>query len=466
MKVIIIGAVGEAKELINRISSGWDITIIDLDQEKLRKFTTNRQIEKIQGDGTSTLVLKKAGIENASALITLTSSDEVNLEVLSLAKQKNILRLSSVVNNRSNLEKYKLLEVEVVDSDILVARRFEHILEPRRVVSQAFAGGRAEAIEIEISSDSPVRGKSLKDIGSDFFIVGAIFRKGKVIIPHGDTVIDTGDLVTVVLQSGAFSNVINLFSGSESRFPLEFGKDILVILENEESLKNLSEAEYFIRNTKATTLKVLSSSNLFNNKLESTEDTIKAILKDQEFENITTNKVNLKDIENLIKSESIGTVVYPTNDNLQKSKFRSLIQLSNKYKTPIMFSKSTNPYKTIGLLINENFETNSPNTIAFDLSNSMSSSVLAVNVLKPKFLQTDDESKSNNTIEKLQDLALAQETKFLIEQLEGNEAKVFSELSEKYELAVLGLSSQSWQDRKILEFVTKTSKSSVLYIPK
>ena len=204
MKVIIIGAVGEAKELINRISSGWDITIIDLDQEKLRKFTTNRQIEKIQGDGTSTLVLKKAGIENASALITLTSSDEVNLEVLSLAKQKNILRLSSVVNNRSNLEKYKLLEVEVVDSDILVARRIEHILEPRRVVSQAFAGGRAEAIEIEISSDSPVRGKSLKDIGSDFFIVGAIFRKGKVIIPHGDTVIDTGDLVTVVLQSGHF----------------------------------------------------------------------------------------------------------------------------------------------------------------------------------------------------------------------------------------------------------------------
>ncbi|MEK9874782.1 MAG: NAD-binding protein, partial [Pelagibacteraceae bacterium] len=291
MKVLIVGAVGEARELINRISSGWDITIIDLDQEKLRKFTTNRQIEKIQGDGTSTLVLKKAGIENASALITLTSSDEVNLEVLSLAKQKNILRLSSVVNNRSNLDKYKVLEVEIVDSDILVARRLEHILEPRRVVSQAFAGGRAEAIEIEISSDSPVRGKSLKDIGSDFFIVGAIFRKGKVIIPHGDTVIDTGDLVTVVLQSGAFSNVINLFSGSESRYPLEFGKDILVILENEESLKNLSEAEYFIRNTKATSLKVLSPSNLFDNKLESTEDTIKAILKDQEFENIAVNKV-------------------------------------------------------------------------------------------------------------------------------------------------------------------------------
>jgi ribosome biogenesis protein Tsr3 len=38
VKVLIVGAVGEARELINRISSGWDITIIDLDQEKLRKY--------------------------------------------------------------------------------------------------------------------------------------------------------------------------------------------------------------------------------------------------------------------------------------------------------------------------------------------------------------------------------------------------------------------------------------------
>ena len=47
MKVIIVGAHGEAKELINRISSGWSISVVDLDQEKLRNFSTKRQIEKI-----------------------------------------------------------------------------------------------------------------------------------------------------------------------------------------------------------------------------------------------------------------------------------------------------------------------------------------------------------------------------------------------------------------------------------
>ena len=85
--------------------------------------------------------------------------------------------------------------------------------------------------------------------------------------PHGDTEIETGDLVTIVLQSGAFSNVINLFSGSESRFPLEFGKDVFVILENENNLKNLSESEFYIRNTKAASLQLLTKEDLFENKI-------------------------------------------------------------------------------------------------------------------------------------------------------------------------------------------------------
>ena len=65
-----------------------------MDQDKLRNFNPNRQIEKYQGDGTSTLVLKKAGIETASALITLTLDDEVNIEILKIAKSHKISRLS------------------------------------------------------------------------------------------------------------------------------------------------------------------------------------------------------------------------------------------------------------------------------------------------------------------------------------------------------------------------------------
>ncbi len=466
MKVIIVGAHGEAKELINRISSGWSISVIDLDQEKLRNFTTKRQIEKIQGDATSSLVLKKAGLEHTTAVITLTLNDEVNLEVLKIAKQNEIIRLSSVINDSSNSDIYKNLGVEVVEPDTLLARRFEHILEPRRVVSQAFAGGRAEAIEIEISSDSPVRGKKLREIGSDYYIVGALLRKGKVIIPHGDTEIQTGDLVTIVLQSGAFSNVINLFSGSESRFPLEFGKNILVVLENEENLKNLSESEFYTRNTKATSLSVLTREDLFDNNLESTDDTFKAILKDQEFEMHFKNKISTKDIESFVSDSSIGTIFYSVEEGMSKSKIKSLINISNKSNTPVLFSKSTYPYKTIGILINNDFGETSSNSVAFDLAASLSASLTAVNVSQPKFLQSEESSKVSDSIEKLQDLALSHEIQLDLENKEGNEAKIFSEMSNKFDLSVISTgTNQSWQSRKTVEFIASNSKSSVLYIP-
>ena len=467
MKVIIVGAHGEAKELINRVSSGWSISVIDLDQEKLRNFTTNRQIDKIQGDATSSLVLKKAGLDEATAIVTLTLSDEVNLEILKIAKQNNILRLSSIINDSSHIDKFKELDVELVEPDILLARRFEHILEPRRVVSQAFAGGRAEALEIEISSDSPVRGKKLREIGSDYYIVGALLRKGKVIIPHGDTEIETGDLVTIVLQSGAFSNVINLFSGSESRFPLEFGKDIVVVLDNEKNLKNLSESEFFIRNTKATSLKLITKEDLFENNLESTEETLKAVLKDQEFDITYKNKISNKDLENFINENSIGTIFYPVDDSISKSKIKSLISIANKSKIPVLFSRSTYPYKTIGLLINDNFDENSSNAIAFDLSSTMSAKLVGVIINQPTFLQSDGEQKVSDTVQKLQDLALSHEVQLDFENFEGNEAKIFTDQTSSYDLSIIGSnSSQSWQDRKVIEFVSTNSNSSVLYIPR
>jgi len=182
--------------------------------------------------------------------------------------------------------------------------------------------------------------KKLKEIGSDYFIVGALFRKGTVVIPHGDTEIETGDLVTIVLQSGAFANVINLFSGSESRFPLEFGKDIAVSLENENNLKNLSESEYFVRNTKASSLKIISKPDIFDNNVEPAEDTFKAILKDQEYELLNTSKSSVKTLSSLISESSVGTWIVPVVDNFSKSKVKKYFKFIFKEQSSCIIFKT------------------------------------------------------------------------------------------------------------------------------
>ena len=466
VKVIIVGAHGEAKELINRISTGWSVSVIDMDQDKLRNFNPNRQIEKYQGDGTSTLVLKKAGIESASALITLTLSDEVNLEILKLAKSHKISRLSSVLNEEQNEKNYKELDVELVDPDILLARRFEHILEPRRVVSQAFAGGRAEAIELEVNADSPVRGKKLKEIGSDYFIVGALFRKGNVVIPHGDTELQTGDLVTVVLQSGAFGNVIKLFSGSESRFPLEFGKNTAIIINSEDQLVNLTEAEFYTRNTKAEELVILSQESIFADSKETDETTFEAILKDQKFRTVNIQKNSLKEIETKLDELSIGTLIIPIDSEVKISTIRSYVSFSNKNSIPIMFSRGTTPINKIGFLANSDFSENSPTTISFDLASTLNAKTYGVLIDQPKFISHENTESKNSIIQKIQDAALSNEVQLEILSEEGNEAKIFTSLTDKFDLSVIGHHQASgWQIKKTTEYISQNSSSSVLYIP-
>ena len=466
MKVIIVGAQGEAKELINRISTGWSVSIVDIDQDKLRNFNPNRQIEKYQGDGTSTLVLKKAGIETASALITLTLDDEVNIEILKIAKSHKISRLSSVINNEINIKAYEDLDVELVDPDILLARRFEQILEPRRVVSQAFAGGRAEAIELEVNVDSPVRGKKLKEIGSDYYIVGALLRKGKVVIPHGDTELQTGDLVTVVLQSGAFGNVIRLFSGSESRFPLEFGKNTAIIINSEEELKNLTEAEFYTRNTKAEELVILSQESIFTDSKETDQTTFEAILKDQKFRTVNTQKNSLKEIESKLEELSIGTLIIPISKDFKISIFRSYINFSNKNNIPILFSRGTSPINNIGFLSSNDFSENSPTTISFDIASTLNAKVYGVVVVQPKFLSHENTESKNSVIQKLQDAALSNEVQLEVLSDEGNEAKIFTSFTDKFDLSIIGHNqSTAWQLKKTTEFITQNSSSSVLYMP-
>jgi len=466
VKVIIVGAHGEAKELINRISTGWNVSVIDMDQDKLRNFNPNRQIEKYQGDGTSTLVLKKAGIETASALITLTLDDEVNIEILKIAKSHKISRLSSVINDESNIKYYDELEVELVDPNILLARRFEQILEPRRVVSQAFAGGRAEAIELEVNADSPARGKKLKEIGSDYFIVGALLRKGKVVIPHGDTELQTGDLVTVVLQSGAFGNVIKMFSGSESRFPLEFGKNTAIVINSEEELKNLTEAEFYTRNTKAEELVILSQESIFTDSKEEDTTTFEAILKDQKFRTENTQKNSLKEIESKLDELSIGTLIIPVTEEVKTSTIRSYINFSNKNKIPILFSRGTSPINNIGFLSSSDFSENSPTTISFDIASTLKSKVFAVVVDQPKFISHENTESKKSIIQKLQDAALSNEVQLELLSEEGNEAKIFTSLTDKFDLSIIGHNlSTTWQLKKTKEYISKNSSSSVLYIP-
>ena len=76
-----------------------DIAVIELDPERYRQIDAELDVLAINGSGTDSGVLKKAGIADADLLVAATNKDEINLFSALLARQagvgKTIVRVES-----------------------------------------------------------------------------------------------------------------------------------------------------------------------------------------------------------------------------------------------------------------------------------------------------------------------------------------------------------------------------------
>jgi len=255
MKAILVGAGGVARELLRRLGTSWEVTVVDTSPDRLAQAEALRPFKVVQGDGSSRVVLKRAGLDDADAVVAATNEDETNLEVCRIAREAGVTRLAAVAADPEEAEKYRELEVMAVSPDRLAARTLERSLETRRIRSMAFAEGRAEAIEFRIAGDSVVCGKALKDLHASSFIVGAILRGRELVIPHGDTVLLAEDLVTVVGAGAQFGEIVRTFTSGEGRFPLDYGKRVAVAVDERDNLDAaFNEALYLVRNSLAASL--------------------------------------------------------------------------------------------------------------------------------------------------------------------------------------------------------------------
>ena len=255
MRLILVGAGGATRELLRRLGDIWDVTVVDARNAELAEAERIRPVLAIEGDGSSRLVLERAGLAEADALVAATSDDDVNLEVCRLAQRAGILKVLAVVADPEHLSAYRRLGVQAASPASLTARRLELTLETRRVSSTAFADGRAEAIEFRIASDSPARRRPLREIGAHGWLVAAVLREGRLLIPHGDTVLHTGDQVTVVGSAQELPDILRAFTSGEPTFPLDFGKQVAVGVRGPEDVHAaLVEAVYLTRATPASSL--------------------------------------------------------------------------------------------------------------------------------------------------------------------------------------------------------------------
>ena len=101
MFVIVVGGGNTGSQLSKfLIEAGHTVRIIDERPNVLEKLTSEIPSEMIiNGDGSSPIVLERAGIQKAQVLAAVTGSDETNLVITSLARfEFNVPRVIARIN--------------------------------------------------------------------------------------------------------------------------------------------------------------------------------------------------------------------------------------------------------------------------------------------------------------------------------------------------------------------------------
>ena len=219
MLVVGAGKVGWnlTRELIGR---GNEVTVIESDPARFATVEEELEHSAQYGDGSELWVLQRGGIERADMVIAVTGDDEDNLLICQVAREKYAVeRVIARCNNPRNLQHFELLGIKpAVSATDLILRLIEHEV-PRYGLLHLLdlPQERLEIIEVEVAKGSPADGAQVKDLGlPDGSLAISILRDGTGFVPLADSVIEAGDEVLVVLDTGLEDKVSVRFRAPEA----------------------------------------------------------------------------------------------------------------------------------------------------------------------------------------------------------------------------------------------------------
>ncbi len=208
MNVIMVGAGKAGRELISCLyDEGFDIVVIDENEEKIDRIIENYDVLGICGSATNIEILKEAGASNAFLVISATASDEINVLSAMFAKGLGAQHTIARVRNPEYLKQYDHMRDQfgismLVNPDFNCAHEISGILHfPYAVNVETFANGRIFLVETIVKQNSQLDGVTLENYAqkSDSkFNFCAVVRNGKVFTPSGDFVFQSQDRVFLV----------------------------------------------------------------------------------------------------------------------------------------------------------------------------------------------------------------------------------------------------------------------------
>ena len=169
----------------------------------------------LHGDVLDPEILEEAGVSSTDTVVTVTHDDETNILAALLAKRHGARRAITLLNKGTYEPLIAVLGIDVVVSprNITASTILQHVRRGRIHAVHTLREGFGELIEAEALETSSLVGQPLRDIDlPSGVMIGAIVRRGQVISPRGNTVVEHKDRVVLFATSDAVRKVEKLFS--------------------------------------------------------------------------------------------------------------------------------------------------------------------------------------------------------------------------------------------------------------
>ena len=152
----------------------------------------------INGDGTNLKLLDDEEIGTCDAVISVTNNDERNLLCSLLAKQLGVKRVIARVAKVLNIPLFEKVGIDVAISakNSALNEVKNDLLENDVDILATVEQGQGEVLEISVLPE--FNNLKIMDLKLPVrAVIGVIQRRNKVIIPKGDTLITTGDILII-----------------------------------------------------------------------------------------------------------------------------------------------------------------------------------------------------------------------------------------------------------------------------
>lgn len=217
MDIVIAGAGRLGRSVAELMLKEYhNVNIIDNNLERCRRISNALDTMVIFGDCTDINTLIKAGLRKCDVFIAVTGTDQDNLIACQIAAElmkngKTIAR----ANNPDNIDLFKTMGVDYVTcASVQIAKAInqEASVEYMHLIAR-IEETTAGIYTFTLKSKNKYVGKSLSDIKDmpKESLVISIVRKGKLIIPRGDTVLLADDKLSIVSTKTSVKHIEKIF---------------------------------------------------------------------------------------------------------------------------------------------------------------------------------------------------------------------------------------------------------------